>query len=282
MFRRLTNQLPQDASCPPNLRKLGLFINKDHQLKQIDYPEDAYRFGVTTNDRYNVVREEAVDICLREELVSRLSQLGVERLWLPSLTEKKPNVVDRPSMPIFATELKELKKAKRVVVVVGQLSEDLGIWNWKSTRGETGIEAGTVVGFVKDLLARSFAGEVNENGNTAFIMPNPGQLLFSYRHNRAMTLDSWAALPRPSALHMAPLIDEKMNRVEGSETAEKHLMFVFEKIVANEAFVSKNAEVFLIGLNDGADQVLKMLEENCKSLSSCFCCVALMKARDNI
>jgi len=266
MFRRLPNQLPQDANYPPNLRKLGLFINENHQLKQIDYPEDAYRYSVTTNERYNQVREEAVNICIRQELAARLSKLGIERLWLPSLTNEKPKVDDEPTLPIFATELKALKKAKRVVIVVGKLSEDLGIWDWKSTRGEAGMEAGTVVGFVKDLLASSFGGGVDENENeiTAFIMPNPGQLLYSYKHNTAMTLDSWASLPRPSALHMAPLIDEKMNRIEGSETAEKHLRYVFGKIVASEAFVAKDAETFLIGLNDGADQVLKMLEENCK------------------
>jgi len=272
MFRRLPNQLPQDANYPSNLRKLGLFINESHQLKQSDHPEDAYRFAVTTNNRYNEVREEAVNICLREELANRLSKLGVKRLWLPSLTNERPKVDDGPTMPIFATELKELKKAKRVVVVVGKLTEDLGIWDWKSTRGEPGLEAGTVVGFVKDMMARSFpsVGEVDETEKetTAFIMPNPGQLLYSYKHNRAMTLDSWSALPRPSALHMAPLIDEKMNRIEGSEAAEKHLTHVFEKIVANEAFVSKDAEVFLLGLNDGADQLVKMLEENCKLFES--------------
>lgn len=279
MFRRLPNQLPRDPDYPSDLTKLGLFINSAHQLKQIDYPEDAYRFSVTTNERYNEVREEAVNNCLCEELVTRLSKLGVESLWLPSLSNDKPDVSDVPTLPVLATQLSKLRVAKRVIVVVGKLTEDLGVWNWKSVRGEAGVEAGTVISFVKDLMGRSFESKINEveeddgqsaeaaNG-TAFLMPNPGQLLYSYNHNSAMTLESWTALSRPSALHQAPLIDEKMNRVEGSETAEKHLNYVFEKVVMNKNFVSQDAKIFLVGLNDGADQLLKMLEENCSYLLS--------------
>ena len=277
MFRRLSNNLPQDANYPSDLRQLGLFINSAHQLKHSDYPEDAYRFSVTTNDRYNDVREEAVNICIRDELVTRLSSLGIKRLWLPALTNEIPSASTRPTMPILATELKALQKAERVVVVVSSLMQDLGVWDWKSTRGEAGIEAGTVISFVKDLLSRAFARKGDDvngveqsldglaAGSTAFVMPNPGQLLYSYRHKRAMTLDSWNALPRPSALHMPPLIDEQMNRVAGSETAEKHLKYVFDNILANEAFIARKAEVFLVGLNEGADQLLTLLEESCKS-----------------
>lgn len=171
-----------------------------------------------------------------------------------------------PSLPIFATKLDKLKQAKKVVVVFGKMIEDLGVWSWRACRGEEGLERGSVVGFVRDLLGR-FESEGDAEGaenETAVVVANPGQLIYSYKHDRAMTMSSWLALPRPSALHGPAKIDEKMNFVEGSETPEKHVRWVMKNVVENQEIVSKDAKLYFIGIEDGATELVRMLAERCE------------------
>jgi len=171
-------------------------------------------------------------------------------------------------LPILVTELEKLKVAKRIVVVVNRSIEDLGIWSARTARGEAGIEAGSVISLIKDMRAREAArGEEEE---TAFVIANSGQLLYSHKQKRAMSMAGWQAMQRPSALHAAPIVDEMANRVEGSRTVEEHLRSVMRMVVGSEKFVDKQARMFLIGVGDGSNEVCKILEEMCMSCSDGF------------
>ena len=165
-------------------------------------------------------------------------------------------------LPILVTDLAKLKAAKRVVVVLNRSIEDLGIWSSRTARGEAGIEAGSVISLIKNVRAREAAR--GDEGETAFVIANPGQLLYSHKQKRAMSMAGWQAMQRPSALHAAPIVDEVANRVEGSWTVEEHLRSVLEMVVGNEKFVDKETKVFLVAVGDGTNEVCKLLEEMCE------------------
>jgi hypothetical protein len=264
MFHRLPNTLPKDADYPRNLAKLGFFINDKNQIKYADFPEDPFRWNITTNERTNDCHQQAVKSCIAKEMMKRLSTLGIEQLWLPDLTTSKPAPEAGPTMPILTTKPNKLKEAKRVIVIVNRSDEDLGVWSWKTVRSDEGIEAGTVVSFVKDMQARAKVNDIDEE-DTAIVMLNPGQRLYSYKHQEAMTASSWQNMTRPSALHMAPIVDEKANRIDGNANPEDHLRWAMENVIGDEDVVSRNAQLFFVGVGDGGIQLLQMLDEECKA-----------------
>lgn len=101
-----------------------------------------------------------------------------------------------------------------------------------------------------------------ESETPGVVILNPGQLLFSHKQGRAMTQTSWMALPRKSAVHPPIRISEKHNRVEGNTSPAEHVHFVFEKLLGNPEFVQPDAELYVVGLGEGADDVLQYLQEN--------------------
>jgi hypothetical protein len=264
MYRRLPHTLPKDADYPRDLNKLGFFVNDKDQIKYTSFPKDPFRWNITTNDRYNDCHQQSVKSCISNEIIDRLYKLGVEQVWLPDLNTSKPASKTGPTMPILTTEPIKLKNAKRIVVIVNRTTEDLGIWSWKIARGDEGIEAGTILSFVKDMQARAKANGVDE-ADIAILMLNPGQLLYSYKHHEAMTTSSWQNMTRPSALHMAPVVDEQANRTEGNSTSEEHLRWVMKNVVDDEDWVARDAQLFFIGVGDGGMELLQMLDEECKS-----------------
>ena len=130
------------------------------------------------------------------------------RVYLPQVTYKKP---DAASVPILAPPAHVLKKKKRVVVIVNDPIQDLGILAYRSLQREPGVNGGSVVNFAKELLHRSakneekvgvfkpnydlfqdgagiFRGDVETPG---LVVLNCGQLLYSHSQAKAMTIRSW-------------------------------------------------------------------------------------------
>ena len=149
--------------------------------------------------------------------------------------------------------------------------EDLGIHSYRILSKSGGIYTGSAVSLVRSLRRRaeeraSRSSTSVEEEMPGVIVMNPGQLLYSYRRGCAMTPMSWDAMPRKSCVYPAPRIDDKWNRVDGNEGIKEHVIFVFEKVLGDETFVRKDAALYIIGLCDGGEEVVKYLESNCKSL----------------
>ncbi|RYN62424.1 hypothetical protein AA0118_g5530 [Alternaria tenuissima] len=269
MFRRIENTLEPDPSFPANLKELGFFINSSGDIRMINAPEKPYVYHATNNDRVNEVRP-----CQRKEVEQRLSYLGLNCIHLPDFAMTKPN---GPHVPILAPLPEVLKTRKRIIVLVNDTMQDLGILAYRQLQRELGINGGSVVNFVKEMIKRSSTdndaekdasifrdGYVLEDKATtpALIVLNTGQLLYSHKYDQAMTLRSWSAMPRKSVAHDMIRIHHEENRVPGHKDAKDHVKTVFDQVICNPDRVSADAEVYVIAIEDGTESVLKLLTDN--------------------
>ncbi|CAN9265758.1 unnamed protein product [Alternaria alternata] len=274
MFRRIENTLEPDPSFPANVKELGFFINSSGDIRMINAPEKPYVYHATNNDRVNEVRREAMQTCQRKEVEQRLSYLGLNCIHLPDFAMTKPN---GPHVPILAPLPEVLKTRKRIIVLVNDTMQDLGILAYRQLQRELGVNGGSVVNFVKEMIKRSSAdndaekdasifrdGYVLEDKATtpALIVLNTGQLLYSHKYDRAMTLRSWSAMPRKSVAHDMIRIHDEENRVPGHRDAKDHVTTVFDQVICNPDRVSADAEVYVIAIEDGTESVFKLLTDN--------------------
>lgn len=255
----------------------------------IEAPEKAYVFRCTNNERVNEVRREAmqgktsnscriktdsITACQREESEKRLAALGVTRLYFPALSTTKPV---GPHIPILASPPEILKKRKRVIVLINDSLQDLGILAYRQLHGELGVNGGSIVNFVKEVIKHSDIdatskfedifedgrGVEDDNDIPAIVAMNTGQLLYSYKHNQAMTLRSWSAMPRKSIVHDMIRIHEEENHVEGHRSPKDHIKSVFDNILCNSDRVASGAEVYVIAIENGTENLLNLLADDC-------------------
>ena len=206
----------------------------------------------------------------------RLSYLGLNCIHLPDFAMTKPNGLH---VPILAPLPEVLKTRKRIIVLVNDTMQDLGIFAYRQLQRELGINGGSVVNFVKEMIKRSSTdndtekdasifrdGYVLEDKATtpALIVLNTGQLLYSHKYDQAMTLRSWSAMPRKSVAHDMIRTHDEENRVPGHRDAKDHVKTVFDQVICNPDRVSADAEVYVIAIEDGTESVLKLLTDNCK------------------
>lgn len=76
-----------------------------------------------------------------------------------------------------------------------------------------------------------------------------------------MTLKTWSALPRRSAVHMSMRLDMIKNRVPENEDSEKHVDHLFLKVLPS--ILNKDARINVIGIVDGAAEAIRCLDTNC-------------------
>lgn len=204
--------------------------------------------------------------------MKRLSALGLKKLYVPQLTYTKPG---EAHIPILAPPTHVLKDRKRVVVLINDGLQDLGILAYRQLQRELGVNGGSVVNFAKELIKRSTDakdesifkdGACVKDENTeapGLIVMNCGQLIYSYKFKRPMTLRSWHALPRKSMYHDSIQIVEE-NHVEGNRDSTEHIKFVIENVIKNTDFVADDAEIYVIAIENGAENLLEILGSDCK------------------
>lgn len=203
-------------------------------------------------------------VCIRKEISDRLTALKVPLLYLPNFTTDPPTA-PTPFLPIHCTPLSLLRKKDNIVVLVNRAREDLGVLSYRVLSKSGGVNAGSAVSIVRELYQRAVSaaktnGTAIEEEMPGIVILNTGQLLFSHQARRAVTPTSWDALPRKSATHPPARIHEKWNRVEGNKTIEEHVQYVFEKLLANDKYVDPEAQLYIMGIGEGGDEVLKYLD----------------------
>lgn len=99
------------------------------------------------------------------------------------------------------------------------------------------------------------------------IVLNPGQLLYSHKLNQTLSNRSWLALTRKSITHDVVKIHEVENRVEGHRTAAEHIKTVFDTVIKNPDFVSPEAEVYVIAIENGVASLIEVLNKDCEYVS---------------
>jgi hypothetical protein len=135
-------------------------------------------------------------------------------------------------------------------------------------RSATGDEAEKY----RDIFKDCFKLE-NHEDTPALVVLNTAQLLFSHKYNKALTMRSWSAMPRKSMAHdMIKIHDE--NRVQGHHDPKEHIKTVFDDVLHNHSRVAPDAEIYLIAIENGSDNMLTVLEEDCKCNISVYMCLA--------
>ncbi|KAH7563069.1 hypothetical protein BM1_00116 [Bipolaris maydis] len=276
-----------DPSYPADLKQLGFFINDTGHIRMIDAPDKPHTYCVTNNERVNEVRCEAMHTCQRREVEARLSRLGLNRIYLPQFTTEKP---DGPSIPILAPELETLKTRKQIVVLINDTQKDLGILSYSQLSRELGINGGSVVNFAKQMIKRSGTNNTDEQAAAIFkdnyelddkstapglIILNPSQLLYSHKHNQAMTLRSWSAMPRKSIAHDMIRIHDS-NSIPGHLTPKAHIKTVFDELLYNPTRTAADTELSIIAIENSTEALLSILAEDFEKYTPGITAIALV------
>jgi hypothetical protein len=202
--------------------------------------------------------------------MDRLSALGIDKLYLPQMSYTKPD--EAPHIVILAPPADILKIRKRIVVLVNDTLQDLGILAYRQLQRELGLNGGSVINFTKEIINRSIKAEDGSDlfkdnaaiedkaqGTPGLIVMNCGQLLYSHKTNETLSMRSWIAKTRKSICHDVIEVHEKENRVEGHRDPEEHIKSVFDKVIHNPDFVAADAEVYVIAIQNGADHLIGLL-----------------------
>lgn len=140
--------------------------------------------------------------------------------------------------------------AKRLILYFGESNQDLGIFAYRSI-GQISLAAGSCLDFVSAIQSVPDGAEA-----PAVVIANCGQLIWYRRGGRAVTNQTWSAVPRKTGVSLPYRLDPEKNRVAGHKTVEEHVGSVFEW-VKKEA--NKGAKIDIVSVGDSVEAVIKYL-----------------------
>jgi len=290
------------TTTPNTSNSYSYYINEVGEIRKIAAPTEYFQYYISNNARVNEMHREAFNgkyrnrntqvlvlkrgylECIRELILSRASCSAVKRLYLPQLTIEKP---PEPAVPILITSPNSLRRSKHVIVVVNNPMQDLGVWSYHVLSNQGGLVPGSILSIVEDMAVackrgqnRTLTNSLSDSGQPAYlesmeeasvldelsglVMLNPGQLMYSHRSNKTVTAASWSAMPRPSAVHPGIVFDAAKNTIPGHHTLQEHLQSVFCNVINNPDYVSPDAYLYFVGIDDGGNALVSFLNDKCK------------------
>lgn len=138
MFRRLEANLPQEPSYPSTLAALDYKLEDGQFIKVSD--GTFFPYHSTSNERVNDLHREAMHSAARHAVAKAAGEHGVIELYLSGADGSVMSVVkpEGKHVKIMCTELERLRECRNVVVVVGEMGQDLGIWAYRELMNEGG------------------------------------------------------------------------------------------------------------------------------------------------
>lgn len=195
--------------------------------------------------------------CVRKHVLERLHDLGLQTLRLPlGVHEKSAHV------PILVSP--DLEKKSRVIVVFGEPTQDLGIWSYRTVGNDT-IGKGSVIDFVKGVLATKSPLPNGETETPGLVLANCGQLVWWCRGEQAISLATWACLPKKSLVDPPPKMTER-NQIPGHGHWNEHIEYIFKTVLTKVA--SPKAKIDIIGIEEGSLSAVEYLSDHCMTSSS--------------
>ncbi|KAI5288769.1 hypothetical protein KEM54_004892 [Ascosphaera aggregata] len=252
MFVAPRSILPKDFTFPSSLKELGYCVNENDELRSINDPQQPFRYRVNVNDRYNEVRKEAVNGKQIKSFLSSYDRGMFE--MLPHLT------VTMPHVPILVTP--SIFTNKRVIVVFGDPTQDLGIWACRIINQQT-INSGSAVDFAKEVLQQEKEGggqnDDDDKSRPGLLIANLGQLTWYCHGQKAVSLATWEALPRESAVEPSRKMTAR-NVIPQNKTWNEHVDYIFREVLGK--MVPQTTKFDVIGVAEGCIGTVNYLSEN--------------------
>jgi len=185
--------------------------------------------------------------CLRDEVLKRLHDLGLDTVRLPLGAEE-----NEPHIPILVSS--KIFEKKRIIILFYEHTQDLGVFAYRVIGGRGGINAGSAVDFVKHI--QSLSGP-NGEGSPGIILANLGQLRWWRHGKKAVTHTSWYSLPQKSAVSGAHRFDVVKNTVPYNRNTAEHVAYIFNRVVQD--LLAPDAMLEVIAVSVGAVEVVDFL-----------------------
>ena len=196
--------------------------------------------------------------CIRREVLSRLMKSSMQITRLPTGTSATENHV-----PILTSS--NLSTANRVIVYIGESTQDLGIFAYRLIGSDT-IASGSAIQFVNNVYSIA-------RDNPAIVIANLGQLIWYRRGKQAMSQQTWHAIPRKTAVSQPMRVDDLKNRIPKNHTFAEHVACVFEQVI--DKMTDKDAKVQIIGLGVGALELVEFMQHDWQRWKSRIAAIAV-------
>lgn len=151
MFRCVSNHIPGDTVFADSLDGLGLSLTDELRMVETETGKHFENFH-TNNERYNAVRKEAVHAAVRAKVNEHAVAEGMQHSFIcgdgTQIQESKP---EGPHVAILTTNIEELREKEDVIILVGEHSQDLGLFAYRSLLRHGGMNESSAVGLVKKI-----------------------------------------------------------------------------------------------------------------------------------
>lgn len=237
--------------------------------------------------RHNDCQRFAFNTAVEMQLVHpRLEALGLTKLALPLNTP-----TTKPHVPIFVSP--DLKSKKRVVLIVGESEQELGVIAHRVIGGAGGVDKGSMVEIATALLQNDHSNGQNQKENLAdgssstktpnsappgLVLANTGGLWWWPEGGRGLTPRGAQGAPMRSAVHWGRFHDDgpnNVNTVPRNGNPAAHVSCVLEQVLGNTDLVTADSVVQIIGVGDGASAVERVLDGSWSRWGGRIGCLAL-------
>ena len=154
-----------------------------------------------------------------------------------------------PHIPIFITS--NLSSKRRVVVVFGGSTQDLGVIAGRVVNGPGGVSQGSMVFLVQALSAQVLSEE--DQSTPGIVIANTGQTYWWPEGDRPLTITSSGEIPLSSLASAGRRMIPQLNQVRGNESSEKHVEHMLG--TALPILLNKEAKLEIIAVGDSCDAV---------------------------
>ncbi|KAK3987449.1 Arb2 domain-containing protein [Cladorrhinum sp. PSN332] len=252
MFRRRWSGLPADPIFATNLAELGYFVNEVDEIRSRDNSDNYFKFFLTKNERWNERQRFCFNEAVSKVIRSRLDAENLVEVRLPLGTPpEQPHVPIRISADLPA-------HSTRVVLILGQPTQEFGILAHRIVGGPGGVNKGSVISLIKAL--KNQKSSTIDSSPPGVIIANPGELSWWPQGKRGLTPTGRHSAPMSSAVHFGRKFDPKVNEIPGNATSAEHVHTVFDQVVGK--LVNKNAKLDVIAVGDSADDVEAYLNDD--------------------
>lgn len=243
---------------------------KSDEIRLIDGPTYYFNYFHSKNMRYNDCQRFAFNTAVVSQLIHpRLEALGLTKVALPLGTP-----TSEPHVPIFVSP--GLKSKKRVVLIVGESEQELGVIAHRVIGGAGGVDKGSMVDIARAILQGDHGNDQNHdeeeshaggtgpgaaNSAPGLVLANTGELWWWPEGGRGLTPRASHGAPMRSAVHWGRFGGGGANAVPRNGTPAAHVRCVFEQVLGGDAgLVAADAVVQVVGVGDGAVAAQRVLD----------------------